>query len=157
MNNERKDILKTETHQYIALMVGEEQFGVDIQNVESILKMQKISRVPKAPDYIDGVINVRGEIIPVMSLRKRFGLAEDVFDKKTRIVIVRNHPKAVMGIIVDGIREVVDLSEDQIDRIPIEEGSYAGYITGVGRKSNHSLISLLDLTQVIGIKLSDEE
>ena len=80
---------KLETKQYIVVNIGEEQYGIDISYVDNIVKMQKITRVPKSQKYFNGVINLRGEIIPIMSLRRRFALEEDVFTDKTRIIILK--------------------------------------------------------------------
>lgn len=156
---ENKQNFEKEKRQYVALNIGEEQYGIDINYVESIVKMQKITRVPKSLIYIKGMINLRGEIIPVMSLRKRFEVDEAPYDKKTRIVIVKMQPQAPIGIIVDGVREVVSLTDDDIDRIAVDENDqYSKYIVGVGRvKNSDVLITILNIINVIGIDISDED
>ena len=158
-NIKKNQMPEKEKRQYITLNIGKEQYGIDIGYVESIVRMQKITRVPKSLDYIKGVINLRGEIIPVMSLRKRFGLDEASYDRKTRIVIVKIHPQAPMGIIVDSVREVVDFTDDDIDRIATDENdNESKYIVGVGRvKNSNMLVSLLNIINVIGIDFSDED
>lgn len=80
---------KSETKQYIVIRINNEFFGIDIMNVDSIVKIQQITRVPKSQDYFIGVINLRGEIVPVMSLRKRFGVEEVPDDSATRIIILK--------------------------------------------------------------------
>ena len=78
----------SETVQYIVVKIGNEQYGIDIQYIDNIVRNQKITRVPKAQPYFKGVINLRGEIIPVMSIRLRLGLEDDDFTDKTRIIII---------------------------------------------------------------------
>lgn len=138
-----------EIKQYIVVKIGEEQYGIDIQYVDNIVRMQRITRVPKAQSYFYGVINIRGEIIPVMSLRNKFELETDKFADKTRILIIKLEPQAAIGIIVDEVKNVVELSEDEIERfVSTENDEKSTYLSGVGKKDN-GLISLLNLHNVI--------
>ena len=89
--------------QYIIVELGNEQYGIDIQYIDNIVRMQRITRVPMAQSYFKGVINLRGEVIPVMSLRLKFDFEEDVFTGKTRILIVKPDFQASVGIIVDNL------------------------------------------------------
>lgn len=135
--------------QYIVVSLGTEQYGIDIQIVDNIVRMQQITRVPKAQVYFKGVINLRGEIIPVMSLRTKFGLEPDEYTGKTRIIIIKMEPQASIGIIVDEVKEVVTLSEDEIDKPSYNESDEkAAYLSGVG-KHGEGLISLLNMAAVI--------
>ncbi len=138
--------------QYIVVKLGEEQFGIDIQYVDNIVRMQRITRVPKAQHFFKGVINLRGEIIPVMSLRLKFGLAEDEYKNSTRIIIIKLEPQASIGIIVDEVREVVNLSSDRIDKVQYDANATneekLRYLSGIG-KHNDGLISLLNIAAVI--------
>jgi len=136
-----------DTTQYIGVIIGNEQYGIDIKYIDNIVKMQRITRVPKAQPYFYGVINIRGEIIPVMSLRVKFGLEPDVFSKKTRILIVKPEQQAPVGFIVDEVREVVNLADEDIDKSSntAEQGSF---ISGVGKHSK-GLISLMNVAAVI--------
>ena len=86
--------------QYIVVNLGVEQYGIDIQYVDNIVRMQRITRVPLVQPYFVGVINIRGEIIPVMSLRLKFGLEPDNYTGTTRILIIKIEPQAAIGIIV---------------------------------------------------------
>ena len=98
--------LKTsDMKQYIVVNIGNEQFGIDIKYVDNIVRMQRITRVPKAQPYFNGVINIRGEIIPVMSLRVKLELEPDVFTSKTRILIIKLEPQSAVGIIVDEVKK----------------------------------------------------
>ena len=134
--------------QYIVIRLGEEQFGIDIRFIDNIVRMQHITRVPKVAAYLKGVINLRGEVIPVMSIRLKMGLAEDEITRATRIIILKLEQQGNVGIIVDEVKEVVTLSTDQIEKIAYDskEGKI-NFINGVG-KYNGELISLLDLNSV---------
>lgn len=139
-----------ETKQYIVVKLDTEQYGIDIQYVDNIVRMQKITRVPKSQSYFKGVINLRGEIVPVMSLRLKFGLEPDEYTNSTRIIIIKLESQSVVGIVVDEVREVVTLGEENIDR-PSHTGSdeKEAYLSGVG-KQEQGLISLLNIAEVIG-------
>ncbi|MBP5532522.1 MAG: chemotaxis protein CheW, partial [Lachnospiraceae bacterium] len=118
--------------QYIGVMINNEQYGIDISFVDNIVRMQRITRVPKSQPFFPGVINLRGEIIPVMSLRRKFGLEDDVFTTKTRILILKPEPQASIGFIVDEVKEVLSLSEDDIDHVSNPDDRNT-YVTGVGK------------------------
>lgn len=142
---------KLETKQYIVVNIGEEQYGINISYVDNIVKMQKITRVPKSQKYFNGVINLRGEIVPIMSLRRRFALEEDVFTDKTRIIILKPEQQEPIGIIVDMVKEVVNLSEQDVDKMAIDaQDELSKYICGIGKNNNNNtLISLLNINNVI--------
>ena len=135
--------------QYITINIGSEQYGINIKYVDNIVRMQKITRVPKAQDYFVGVINLRGEILPVMSLRRKFELDDDVYTNNTRIIIVKLEQQGMVGLIVDSVKEVVNLDDSNIEKanLSLAEGGQA-YISAVGKMGN-SLISLLNLQAVI--------
>ncbi len=105
------------TQQYIVVRLGDEQYGVDIRYIENIVRMQKITRVPKVAPYLKGVINLRGEVIPIMSLRLKMFLPEDEITKATRIIILKLEQYGNIGIIVDVVKEVVTLYEEQIEKV----------------------------------------
>ena len=93
------DIQEKETKQYISVKIGEEKFGIDIGYVDNIVRMHKITRVPKAQKYFKGIINLRGDIVPVMSARIKMGLDDDVYTSSTRIIILKLEEKGEIGII----------------------------------------------------------
>ena len=95
--------------QYIVVKIGNEQYGIDISYVDNIVRMQKITRVPRVQNFFKGIINLRGEIVPVMSLRIRMELEEDVFTNASRIIILKIEQQSALGIIVDEVKEVVTL------------------------------------------------
>lgn len=144
LDEERKR--STEEIQYIVIRLGEEQYGIDIRSIETITRMQHITRVPKMPAYLRGVINLRGVVIPVLSMRLRLSLAMDEITKSTRIIVVNLEQEGNVGFIVDEVKEVVSLNVDDIDKITdsTKEGSL---INAVG-KHNGELISLFDLNAI---------
>ena len=87
--------------QYIVVKLGNEKYGIDISCVDNIVRMQHMTRVPKSQSYYVGVINLRGEVVPIMSLRRRFGLEDDVCQSATRIIIIRMQDQSLIGVIVD--------------------------------------------------------
>lgn len=141
---------ETETAvQYIVVRIGNEQYGINIKYIDNIVRNQKITRVPKTQSYYKGVINLRGEIIPVMSIRLKLGLEDDEFTDKTRIIIVKIEG-ATIGVIVDQVREVVTLDDDNTEKITrtSRDDAASGYISSIG-KSKGELISLLDIVGLI--------
>ncbi len=141
-----------ETTQYIVIKIGEEQYGIDIKYVENIVRMQKITRVPKVQPYFKGVINLRGEVVPVMSLRLKMNLDADETTNKTRIIIIKLEPNAPIGIVVDEVKEVVTLDESSIETtVRNSKANDTSYINGIG-KCGENLISLLELNTVISDK-----
>ena len=139
--------------QFIVVKIDNEQFGINIEYVDNIVRMQKISRVPKAQHYFKGVINLRGEIIPVMSIRLKSNLTDDVYTDKTRIIILKPEQQAVIGMLVDEVKEVVTLEESEIEKIVADHNTdeKTSYINGIG-KSKGELISLLNIQGVISDK-----
>lgn len=135
--------------QFIVVRFGEEQYGIDIKYIDNIVRMQQIRRVPEVPSYIKGVINLRGEVIPVMSARIKMNLEEDVETKATRIIILKLDQHDCIGILVDEVKEVVNLEEGQIDKVSYEaKEDKSNFIYGIG-KYEGGLISLLDVNLVI--------
>ncbi len=150
MNDVQNIKVASEGKQYIVVSIGTEQYGIDINFVDNIVRNQRITRIPKAQPYFKGVINLRGEIIPVMSLRLKFGLEPDEYTNATRIIIIKLEPQSAIGIIVDEVREVVTLNEDSIEKPNAADGSDAmiQYLSGIG-KHEDGLISLLNIASVI--------
>lgn len=146
------DITGADIKQFVVFRLGKEEYGLDIQRVTTIEKIMTITRVPKTPECIKGVINLRGEIIPVMDIRIKFNLpvAEETDD--TRIIIVKTEDIAV-GVIVDSVAEVLNLTEDSIEGITnFSSVMDVDYIYGVG-KSDGRIVTLLYVDKLI--KISD--
>jgi purine-binding chemotaxis protein CheW len=134
--------------QVVGFRIGNETYGVRIAAVREIVRVPEITSVPNAPETIEGVINLRGKIIPVMDLRKRFGLAEIVSDKKNRILVVELENK-LLGLIVNSASEVLRISPSDIEAPGnvFAEGE-SGYVTGVGKLKGR-LIILLDINKLL--------
>ena len=140
------------SNQYIVVTIGVEQYGINIQYVDNIVRMQKITRVPMVQKFFKGVMNVRGEIIPVMSIRGRFGMEDDVYTDKTRIIILKPEQQEAIGILVDSVKEVVSLEEGNIEKVRSDgKDEMSKYITSVG-KVQGSLISLLNIDGIIDVQ-----
>ncbi len=143
--------------QYICVKLGDEQYGIDIGYVDNIVRMQKITRVPKAQKYFKGVINIRGEIVPVMSLRLKFDLEPDEYTNATRIIIIKLEAQSSVGLIVDEVKEVVNLDDSCIDKPTYNAAdNKQKYLAGIGKHSD-GLISLLNIADVIIEKEKDNE
>jgi purine-binding chemotaxis protein CheW len=142
-----------DSKQYIIVNLGKDQYGIEIKYIENIIVMQSITRVPKAQNYYNGVINLRGDIIPVMSLRTKLGLAPDEFTPATRIVIVKPEAQAAsVGIIVDSVREVISLGNADIEKMNYDEkDANANFSIGVGKMGN-DLVNLLNITAITNEK-----
>ena len=134
--------------QVVGFRIGRETFGLPISLVREIVRVPEITSVPNAPDYIEGVINLRGRIIPIVDLRKRFGQKTSERDKKNRIVVVELESRAI-GLMVNSASEVLRIPPSEIEEPHnvFKEGEL-NYITGVG-KLNGRLVILLDLTKVL--------
>lgn len=138
-----------EGKQYIVIRLGTEQYGIDIRYVDNIVRNQRITRIPKAQPYFKGVINLRGEIIPVMSIRTKFGLEGDVYTNATRIIIIKIDQTGTIGIMVDEVKEVVTLYEKDVEMVSVDTyDERTVYLSGIG-KHGDSLISLLNINTVI--------
>ena len=138
--------------QYIVVNLGIEHYGIDIRYVDNIVRVPQITRVPNVQSFFKGVINLRGEVIPVMSLRLKFDMPEIEYTGKTRIIIIKIDPSAAIGVIVDEVEEVRDLPESMVEKKTTDKNDPSQfYITGVG-KTDKGLVSILDLATVVGEK-----
>ena len=154
MNEVTEQVGGTENRTYIVIRLGNEQYGIDIHNVDNIVRMQKITRIPRMPKYLVGIINLRGEVLPVMSLCLKMGLEKDVYEKKTRIIVVKTEQEGSIGVIVDEVREVVTLEDTQVDNTLDVRKDGKAYVSGIGKRDNGDLISLLDMG-VISLEETD--
>ncbi|MCB8814141.1 MULTISPECIES: chemotaxis protein CheW [Desulfosporosinus] len=135
--------------QLVTFSLGSEEFGVDIMRVQEIIRIPPITRVPKASEYVEGVINLRGNVIPVISLRNRFGMTRVEETDLSRIIVLQVQTK-VFGIRVDAVTEVLRLESEAIEPPPpITLGMDAQFIRGVG-KIGERLLILLDLDHIMG-------
>ncbi|HVP20615.1 MAG TPA: chemotaxis protein CheW [Anaerolineaceae bacterium] len=137
--------------QIVVFELGTEQFGVDISSVESIIKMQAITKMPHAPAFVEGVTNLRGKVLPVIDLRKRFGMASNEVDKDNRIIVISVN-RTEVGMVVDGVSEVFTVPDQAVEPAPsIATTVDSAFITGIA-KLDGRLVILLDLDRVLTIQ-----
>ena len=145
---ENKDAVEGPTQEYLTFQLGGEEYGVDILKVQEIRSYDTVTRLPEAPHYIKGVINLRGTIVPVVDMRLKLHLGEAEYDKHT-VMIILNVTDKVIGMVVDGVSDVITLAASQV-RPPPE---FAGvldtrFITGLGAVDERMLI-LVDIDQLM--------
>ncbi len=134
--------------QLVTFSIGDEEFGVDILKVQEIIRTMEITKVPKAPPFVEGVINLRGNVIPIIDLRKRFGLDTREHDKHTRIIVIEIH-NMIVGFVVDAVSEVLRIPANTVEPPPpVVSGLESEYISGVGKLEDRLLI-LLDLDRLL--------
>jgi len=142
---------ENELLQLVTFAIGEEEFGIDILKVQEIIRTMAITKVPNSPPHVEGVINLRGKVIPVIDLRSRFLLESKPHDNQTRIIVVDLH-RVVIGFVVDGVSEVLRIQSNTVEPPPpVVSGIESEYIKGVGKLDNRLLI-LLDLDKLIPIE-----
>ncbi|MBQ7706413.1 MAG: purine-binding chemotaxis protein CheW [Lachnospiraceae bacterium] len=139
--------VSNELKQYIILRFDSEQYGIDISYIDNIVRLMPITRVPHTQPYFLGVINLRGVIIPVMSMREKFDLPFKENTGATRILIIK-YEGANIGILVDEVKEVVTLNDDDVEKVTSDDAETRSYVTGVG-KYNETLISILNIPALI--------
>lgn len=138
------------TREYVIFKLVDESYAVDIDHVENIEKHIEITRVPYTKKYIKGVINLRGNIIPVIDVRKRFNLKEKEADKDSRIMII-NHGELKVGLLVDVSSEVLQIEDENIEPAPKVTGADDDYISSIG-KDNGRIIMIVDLDKLLEIE-----
>ena len=137
---------------YLTFYLGQEGYGLEILKVQEIIGMQEITKIPKAPDYVKGVINLRGKVIPVVDLRLKFSMPEQEISRKTCIIVTqvqRGQSSLTIGIVVDEVSEVMEISGDQIEPAPafgIQVDT--NFILGMA-KSESAVKILLDIDKVL--------
>ncbi len=142
------ELLNSDLKQFVVFKLDKEEYGVDIHKVTTIEKMGRIARVPKTPGYVKGVINLRGEIIPIMDLRTKFNLPEIEETEDTRIIIVKVND-IIVGMIVDAVAEVLQITEEAIESInSFSSDMTMDYLLGVG-KVDERIVTLLNLDKLV--------
>jgi purine-binding chemotaxis protein CheW len=137
-----------EERQLVVLQLGAELYGVDIARVHEIIRMQSVTRVPRSPEFVEGVINLRGKVIPVVDLRRRFGLTIADHTRASRIVVVELGDQ-VVGIVVDGVSEVLRINQATVEPpSPVVAGIDSEYLHGIAKLADR-LIMLLDLDRIL--------
>jgi purine-binding chemotaxis protein CheW len=135
--------------QLVIFQLSNEEFGTSISNVKEIIRIPDITKIPHVPDYVEGIINLRSKIIPIINLATRFGLAREEINNQSRIVVVEIEG-ILAGIVVDAVTEVLQISTENIESAPemITSKISEKYIEGVG-KLNDRLLILLDINQIL--------
>ncbi|EKD28270.1 MAG: CheW1 [uncultured bacterium] len=150
--SEYSEAVKAKAGKYLTFKIGEEIFGLEILKVQEINGLMKITNIPKTPNFIRGVINLRGKIIPVIDLRLKFEMASLGDTVKTCIIVVqvlRQSKKITMGILVDEVSEVMNILQEQIDEPPSFGSSInVDFIFGIG-KVGQKVVMLLDIEKVL--------
>ncbi len=137
-----------DTRQFIVFSLGDERFGIDSLKITTIDRMKTITRVPKTPTYIKGVINLRGDIIPVMDLRARFNLPAVEETEETRIIILKLEEVSI-GVIVDQVQQTIQLSGDDIENTTsLINSAAAEYIFGIG-KVGGEIVTLINFEKLV--------
>ena len=135
--------------QLVVFELGEERYGLDIATVYEIIRHQPVTAVPQAPSFVEGVINLRGRIIPVVDLRRRFGMLPGELTKASRIVVCEAAGTRV-GLVVDGVSEVLMVSSESVEQTPeVASGYDTQYLRGIA-KLGERLVILLDLAGLFG-------
>lgn len=137
---------------YLTFEIGDESYGLQILRVQEIIKMQEITKIPRTPDFVEGVINLRGKIMPVIDMRKAFAMEEKETSRNTCIIIVqaqRGETSAILGVVVDKVAEVLEIAAEEIEPAP-SFGSQVEtqFILGMA-KSKDSVNILLDINKVV--------
>lgn len=123
----------TQEGKYLTFSIGDEEYGVEIRYVTEIIGIQKVTDLPDTPEYVKGVINLRGKVIPVIDVRLRFGIDERDYDERTCIIVV-NLGGTTVGLIVDSVSEVIDIPEEDVAAPPkVNKGAGSRYIQGLGK------------------------
>lgn len=135
-------------HQFVLFKMGKEMYGININCVSEIIKMQQVTKLPKTPDFVEGIINLREKIIPLIDLRKQLELGGVEYDHNSRVIVVSMEEETV-GIIVEEVAEVFTLPAENIENITsIETRIDLGFIQGIG-KWNDQLIILLETKKIL--------
>ena len=141
----------SEASQLISFMVGQEEYGLEILRVKEVIRMREITRLPRAPRFVKGIINLRGDVIPIIDLRDRFGLEHREYTETTRVIVVDMGGKLI-GMVVDAASQVVRIPAGQIEPPPPIIGSIsAEYIKGVG-KLGERLIILVNIERILSAR-----
>lgn len=145
---ETRSTARESTREVLVFVLGAEEYGVDILKVQEIRGYEKVTPIPSAPDYLKGVVNLRGIIVPVIDLRMKFGMPEPRYDSFTVVVILRIAAR-VIGIVVDGVSDVVQLAANEVKAAP-QLGSLvdSSFLAGLATQ-NERMILLLDIEKFL--------
>ena len=153
----KSDRVTDNSRQYLVFSLGDEEYGIEITHVQEIKSLAHVAPIPNAPEYVKGVLNLRGAIIPIVDLRLRFSMPPRAYDRFTVIIVVAVQDKQI-GLVVDCVSDVLDINRDDIDDSPpLADDLDVSWFCGVG-KPNERLVFLLDVLQLTRTKVvSDSE
>lgn len=136
------------TGQFVVFMLNNEEFGLEIEKISTVEAMQDIVKMPHAPDYIEGLVNLRDKVHTILNQRKRFNMPFTGFDENTKIIIM-NTPGSNIGIIVDDVREIIKMEDHEIKPVPADASSMVNkFLCGIGRIGKRH-IKLLDPEKIL--------
>jgi purine-binding chemotaxis protein CheW len=151
MEGTKERIDANELRQFISFSVGEEEYGLELLRVKEVIRIREITWLPKAPKFVKGIINLRGDVIPIIALREKFGLEPRENTAATRVIVVELDGR-LMGMVVDSASQVVRIPADQIDPPPpVLGGLSQEFITGVG-KLDDKLVILLNVDAILNVE-----
>ena len=138
---------------YLSFQLGEEMYGISVNHIREIISIQQITPVPHKPDYVKGIMNLRGKVIPVMDMRIKFSLGDESFDERTCIVVVmvedEDGKEYTAGLIVDSVDEIMRIQEEDFESDPgVGNSSTTAHVVGLA-KGRDNLISLLNIERVV--------
>jgi len=143
-----EEVEDTQEDKYLTFSLGNEEYGIEIRNVTEIIGIQKITDLPNTPDFVKGVINLRGKVIPLIDIRLRFQLKERAYDERTCIIVI-NISNTSIGLIVDTVSEVIDIPAENVEPPPkINQGAGSRFIKGLGKVGENVKI-LLDIHKLL--------
>ena len=151
-----------ELRQLISFSVGDEEYGLDLLRVKEVIRVRQVTWLPKAPSFVRGIINLRGDVIPIIDLRDKFGLESSEYSAQTRVIVVEIEGR-LMGLVVDSASQVVRIPVDQIDPPPPVLGGFSqALITGVGKRDDRLIIllnpdSILTVDEMMALSTIDAE
>lgn len=149
MEEQQNDNLQT--NQFVSFVLNGEEYGVPILSVQEIIRYETVTRVPQSPPFVDGVLNLRGQVIPVINLRRKFAMEEKEADRSTRIIVVEVNDR-VVGMVVDEVSEVLMVNDENIaPPPPMGTSLKTDYIRGMG-KIDENLIILLDIDKILSLE-----
>lgn len=138
----------TQKGRYLTFLLGKETYGIEILYVTEIIGIQEITEMPEMPDYVKGIINLRGKIIPVMDVRLRFKKEPKEYDDRTCVIVI-NFDGFMIGLVVDSVSEVITIDDNEISEIPsMDQENSRGYVKNIG-KIGHSVVLLLDCKKLL--------
>lgn len=136
--------------QIVIFRLGKEEYGIDIIKVVEIVLYQQVRQVPDGPSYIEGIVNLRGEIHPIYNLSKRFSMEQEPVDEETKIIVLKTQ-KMEVGFIVDGVSEILNIPTEDIERAPEIISAGEQYIDGIAKYENRMIV-LLDVDKLVSDK-----